>query len=77
MSGEPGRLPPGVDLAELAGLVAPLISPQAADPEAIAQRCAEQVTAALRPLVERIEAAARVERRTLGPYVPPPAGSTN
>jgi hypothetical protein len=72
---EPDRLPGDVDLATLAALVAGLLAPQA-DPEVITQRCADAVVARLRPIVERIEAAAQRERRSLGPYVPPP-GSLN
>jgi hypothetical protein len=72
---EPDRLPPGVDVAQLAGLVAPLLARDDAD--VIAQRVSERVLADLRPLMERIEKAAAQQRRTLGPYVPPPPTTTN
>ncbi|GAA5132387.1 hypothetical protein [Pseudonocardia adelaidensis] len=73
---EPDRPPPGVDLVALAGLVAPLLAPHT-DADEIAQRCAKRVVEQLLPLVQRIEKAAQVERRTLGPYVPPPPTTTN
>jgi len=76
VSGAEG-LPPGVDLVALASLVAPLVAAQTVDPEDVARRIAEQVEAQLQPLVERMEAAARVERRRIGPFVPPPASTAN
>jgi hypothetical protein len=71
---EPDRLPPGVDLAALAGLVAEVLQPQ----------FVRDVVAAVRPQLDRIEVQladirshmAR-QQRSIGPYQLRPPTSLN